>query len=89
MREQPGNVNKYQFVTTSPNHIGFGHGQHACPGRFFASNEIKVMICHLVMKYDWKFKDGKRPEKVSIGSETILDLDAEILYKSRKSEIQF
>lgn len=107
LRELPENTNKYQFVTTSADHIGFGHGKHAwyvscllilsfitntittSPGRFFASNEIKIMICHLIMKYDWQFKDGKRPEKLTMFSETMLDAKAEILYKSRVSEVQF
>jgi cytochrome P450 len=29
LRELPENTNKYQFVTTSVDHIGFGHGKHA------------------------------------------------------------
>lgn len=41
-REKPGQNNGWQHVTTSAHHMGFGHGQHACPGRFFASNETKV-----------------------------------------------
>lgn len=41
-------------VTTSPDHIAFGHGAHACPGRFFAVNEAKIALAHLVMKYDWE-----------------------------------
>ncbi|QDS74724.1 hypothetical protein FKW77_000811 [Venturia effusa] len=89
LRELPENTNKYQFVTTSMDHLGFGHGKHACPGRFFASNEIKIMICHLLMKYDWRFKDNKRPANVRIFNETILDPKAEIQYKSRVSEVAF
>lgn len=33
LRQQPGNENKHQFVTTTAEHMGFGHGQHACPGK--------------------------------------------------------
>jgi len=35
MRAEPGKENIGQFVSTSVNHLGFGHGNHACPGRFF------------------------------------------------------
>ncbi|UPK97445.1 hypothetical protein LCI18_008380 [Fusarium solani-melongenae] len=42
-----------QLVSTSPDHLAFGYGLHACPGRFFATNEIKVILCFLLMKYDW------------------------------------
>lgn len=58
MRKQPGNENSAQLVSTSVEHMGFGHGQHACPGRFFAANEIKVALAHILMKYDWKLVEG-------------------------------
>ncbi|KAL7624096.1 hypothetical protein AAE478_005653 [Parahypoxylon ruwenzoriense] len=62
MRQQPGQENSWQFVTTSPAHTLFGHGQHACPGRFFASNEVKIALCHLLLKYEWRFvPDEGRP----------------------------
>ncbi|KAE9979620.1 hypothetical protein EG328_000787 [Venturia inaequalis] len=87
LRELPDNANKYQFATTSSDHLGFGHGKHACPGRFFAGNEIKIMLCHLLMKYEWQFKDNKKPEKTLAFSESTLDPNAEIMYKSRIPEI--
>lgn len=59
------------------------------PGRLFASNETKIMICHLIMKYDWQFKDNRRPEKLLMFSETMLDAKSEIFYKSRVSEVAF
>ena len=33
LRGMPGNENKHQFVTTTAEHMGFGHGMHACPGK--------------------------------------------------------
>lgn len=36
LRGQKGQENHWQFVTASPQHMGFGNGIHACPGRFFA-----------------------------------------------------
>ena len=46
--------NMWQYVSLSSFHMAFGYGQHACPGRFFASNEIKIALCHLLLKYDWQ-----------------------------------
>ncbi|KAK2774590.1 hypothetical protein CKAH01_13165 [Colletotrichum kahawae] len=54
MAEQPGKANYAQLVVTSPDHLAFGHGDHACPGRFFAAYEIKIIMCHLLMKYEWE-----------------------------------
>ncbi|EQB52715.1 hypothetical protein CGLO_07633 [Colletotrichum gloeosporioides Cg-14] len=54
MAEQPGKANYAQLVVTSPDHLAFGHGDHACPGRFFAAYEIKIIMCHLLLKYEWE-----------------------------------
>lgn len=45
------------------------------------------MLCHLLMKYEWQFKDNKKPEKTLAFSESTLDPNAEIMYKSRVPEI--
>ncbi|KAF2223851.1 P450 monooxygenase [Elsinoe ampelina] len=54
MRQQPGGEHTAQLVSTSQDHLGFGHGEHSCPGRFFAANEIKVAMAHMLIKYEWK-----------------------------------
>ncbi|RAQ67749.1 cytochrome P450 monooxygenase [Aspergillus flavus] len=87
-RQVPGNEHRYQFVTTSPEHLGFGHGMHACPGRFFANNEIKILLAHLLLKYDWKFADRvDRPKSFLHGTEIICDPTVKLLYKSRQPEV--
>jgi len=53
---------QFGMVSTSVDWLPFGHGKHACPGRFFASNEIKTMFAHLVLQYDVKTeKEGVLP----------------------------
>ncbi|KAK0638097.1 Cytochrome P450 monooxygenase pyr3 [Lasiodiplodia hormozganensis] len=90
MREQQGNEGKWQFVSTSPDHYAFGHGQHACPGRFFASNEIKIVMVHLLLKYDWKFKDGQTEQPKSMSDTDFMpDPEAVILCKERIPEVAF
>ena len=59
LREKAGEENHHQFVTATPDHMAFGLGQHACPGRFFASNEIKIALCFLLMKYDIRLAPGE------------------------------
>lgn len=36
-------------------------GEHACPGRFFASNEIKIALCILLLEYDFEYVPGDDP----------------------------
>ncbi|KAJ7203642.1 cytochrome P450 [Mycena pura] len=43
-----------QMVSTTTDHIIFGHGRHACPGRFFAAMLLKAMLAHILINYDIK-----------------------------------
>jgi cytochrome P450 len=88
MRQQPGQENRWQFVTTSPEHLVFGHGKHACPGRFFASSEIKVVLVYLLMRYDWRFTpDGRRQDK-AFGQQLDTDPAAKAMIRRRKQEVE-
>ena len=49
-----------QFVSVNQSSLTFGYGIHACPGRFFAANEIKMILAHALLRYDVKL----------VGSET-------------------
>ena len=65
MRDLPGNDHKLQSVTITPYQLNFGHGNRACPGRFFAVYEIKVMLIHLLRYYEMRLpsEDGKTPQR--------------------------
>ncbi|KAK3068494.1 hypothetical protein LTS18_000643 [Coniosporium uncinatum] len=32
--------------------MAFSHGRHACPGRFFAANQLKLLLAQIVLGYD-------------------------------------
>ncbi|KAF2008612.1 ent-kaurene oxidase [Aaosphaeria arxii CBS 175.79] len=83
MRGQPGLDSKAHLVATGPAHLGFGHGQHSCPGRFFASNELKVALCHLLIDYEWRFADGYTPKRMENGFMLGTDPEARILLRRR------
>jgi cytochrome P450 len=84
LREIPGNELKYQHATTGIDNINFGHGIWACPGRFFASAEIKVVLAYLLMHYDLKLKPGEaKPSQQHFGLAILPDPLAEVLFKAR------
>ncbi|KAM5541007.1 hypothetical protein V8D89_005318 [Ganoderma adspersum] len=59
---------KYQFTSTSPEYIAWGYGLQACPGRYFASYELKATLAHIILEYDLKLGgSGVRPADVSFG----------------------
>lgn len=89
LRTAPGAENKYQAVTTSPDFIFFGHGQHACPGRFFAGNEIKLLFAYMLLNYDFKLPGGPEtllPE-VLAGLQPLPNPAQGIMIKARTPEI--
>ncbi|OAA76640.1 Cytochrome P450 [Akanthomyces lecanii RCEF 1005] len=86
MREQ--NENAAQLVTTGANYLGFGIGKHSCPGRFLAANEIKVALCHILLKYDVKFPDGvSRPDPMAWETAYMINPGARVLIRRRQEEI--
>ncbi|CAL1693826.1 unnamed protein product [Somion occarium] len=85
LRGEEGEITKHQFVSTSVDYIAFGHGKHACPGRFFAANELKAMLAHTVMNYDVKFEnEGVRPPNVWFATTVSPDPTAKVLFRKRQ-----
>jgi cytochrome P450 len=46
------------LVSTGDFFVAWGHGKHASPGRFFASQELKLMLAHIVMNYNYDVRIG-------------------------------
>jgi len=80
---------KDQMVTTSLQHLDFGHGKHACPGRFFAVNELKCMMGHILLNYDIKWPNrkflegGYAPPDETFGVDSRPNEDAAIMVRRR------
>ncbi|KAM0321757.1 hypothetical protein ACHAPQ_009277 [Fusarium lateritium] len=72
------------MVTTSDAHLAFGHGRHACPGRFFVAHELKLIIASLLLNYDIRLLE-KRPKPQWMGATIIPPLDACIEIRLKKS----
>ncbi|KAI0441437.1 cytochrome P450 monooxygenase [Xylaria telfairii] len=85
LRSQPGKENLAQLVATSVDHLGFGHGEHACPGRFFASHEVKISLCHLLMKYDWELAPETNTNFMVSGFSQRANMGTKVLYRKRQS----
>jgi cytochrome P450 len=58
-QKEPGQssskVRQALYTSTDQDHITFGQGRHACPGRFVAAVEIKLVFAELLMNYDVSF----------------------------------
>ncbi|KAI1821827.1 cytochrome P450 [Xylaria intraflava] len=86
LRQQPGHENLHQYASLDSSIPNWGGGSQACPGRFFASNSIKVFLTHLLLNYDIKLPAGMA--KPSVGSmpngSAMPDMQARIMIRERR-----
>lgn len=72
------------LTATGADFQSFGHGRHACPGRFFASQEMKLMLAHIVMNYDVRVVGGSRPANKNFGGSSVPSEEAQLQIKLRE-----
>ena len=55
------------------------------PGRFFAANEVKALLAHILVTYDIKPEEGKRaPRTVVLGSVRMPE-KANVMFRKRQT----
>ncbi|KAH9884984.1 cytochrome P450 [Xylariomycetidae sp. FL2044] len=58
---------EYLFSTPTQTSLNFGYGKSACPGRFFASCVVKMVIVKMITEYDFSFMPGTgRPSNLTV-----------------------
>ncbi|OBZ73117.1 Ent-kaurene oxidase [Grifola frondosa] len=76
----------HQLVSTSTEYTPFGHGRHACPGRFFAANELKTFLAHIVATYDVEMEEaGVHPPATWFGTTHVPNMTANVMFRARRS----
>ena len=82
MREE--STKNVGMISSSPDHIPFGHGRHTCPGRYFAACELKLMLAHIIMTYDVKLEiEGVRPPDMWVMTACVPNPNANVLFRKR------
>jgi cytochrome P450 len=86
LRESEDSDIKHSFTTVGNDFLPFGVGRHACPGRFFASMEIKIMLALILVNYDVSFIPGttERPKNVFFTGGIVPDPKAQLVFKRRQ-----
>ena len=87
--QDPNEFNAFRYLNKdSPatlveqSYLIFGLGKHACPGRFFAINEIKVALHYLLLNYNIKKSRDKKIEHKLYG-EHKLPSDEELIFEKK------
>lgn len=80
------NYNKFIAGQNESSSLAFGYGNQACPGRYFAVNELKLMLSRLIMEHDWTLPKGaQRPQSFDIEENMILEPHCKVMIGSRKT----
>nr|BAM84045.1 cytochrome P450 monooxygenase [Tolypocladium album] len=83
-RQKPDESMKHQHATADKNHLHFGYGTWSCPGRFLASDELKMTLSALLLRYDFKYPDGSsRPTNKHIDEFPYVDPETPLLMRRR------
>ncbi|KAH9907589.1 putative cytochrome P450 [Xylariomycetidae sp. FL2044] len=85
-RSQAENANRYQFASPSYDSMQFGFGNDACPGRWFASNQIKIILAYVLSRYNVRFEDGVvgRPKNLMFEVNVLADPTKMVLFRKIK-----
>lgn len=73
LRKRQGSDNSSHFVQSSPDYSVFGGGRHICPGRFFAANELKLALVHIILKYEVRLAGDYEPKNLQFGFYAVVD----------------
>ena len=74
------------LITTSDSFLPFGHGRHACPGRFFVSLELKMLLAYMVINYEVE-PLATRPPNTWFGQNNLPPFKAKIRVRRRKGTV--
>lgn len=79
-----------QYAASNMRSMAFGYGRHACPGRFFASHEIKMIMAYLLLNYEFRFPDGhqQRPHSTAVETQLLPSEDAIVCLRKKAVSIQ-
>ncbi|KAI5801300.1 cytochrome P450 [Geopyxis carbonaria] len=81
-----GAQHKHQATSATSDYLVFGLGKHACPGRFFVVNELKILTAYLVCNYEFRLpgKEGVRPGNVFFSFSCAPDTKVRMSFRRRK-----
>ncbi|KAK2753207.1 ent-kaurene oxidase [Colletotrichum kahawae] len=73
------------FSSVGQTSLNFGFGRHVCPGRFFASVEIKMIVAIMLLNFDIMLAEGEieRCKNIEIGVQSMPDPSKTIRLRRR------
>jgi cytochrome P450 len=86
MREA-GDLARSQMACVTDDMMPFGNGPHVYPGRFLATDGMKMMLMNLVYRYEFKYPEGVTSRRENgKGHHTMLPCSTmPLLFKEKKA----
>jgi ent-kaurene oxidase len=76
---------KHDFASADGANMSFGAGRYACPGRFFASMELKLLLAQLLLQFDFCFPPGAARPSLLVLDEFVAPIPwAKVMVRRRK-----
>ncbi|PKY01598.1 cytochrome P450 [Aspergillus campestris IBT 28561] len=74
---------RYQFAASDRDGPAWGFGKFACPGRFWAAAQVKLVVMALLVQYDIAYPEGQtdRPGDVILGEKRTPDRTQQMVLK--------
>jgi cytochrome P450 len=85
LRKREAGNKTSQLVQSGSEFSVFGGGRHLCPGRFFASNELKLAVAHILLKYDIQLAEGYEVGSLQLGVYKVVDPMVKLEVKRREA----
>ncbi|KAF6792037.1 cytochrome p450 monooxygenase [Colletotrichum sojae] len=88
LRESGDKEGTAQLCSVSLEHVGFGLGRQACPGRFMGASSTKLIMCNLLQRYDIKLPESAKADAAPLrfGFSQVVNPKARVMIRRRKVE---
>ncbi|KAF9869582.1 hypothetical protein CkaCkLH20_12975 [Colletotrichum karsti] len=84
-RQEEGAEIKHSFVAVTRAELGWGFARHACPGRFLADVEVKLMFAEFLLNYEIRNPEGQpRYKNIEFATNILPDPTKEVLIRARR-----
>ena len=79
--EKTGN----EYSAIEPGNLSWGNGRFSCPGRWYASLMMKLLIASLILEYDFKFPEDtrRRPSNFVMDVHVLPNMSQKLLIRGR------
>jgi cytochrome P450 len=87
LRQKEGEEEKHQFASVDSSDLLWTFGKFACPGRHWATAQIKLLVMVLLMEFDVSFPEGQRerPENKVVGTKCMPSVTQKMVLRRRVS----